>query len=280
MGQVIDKKLHSHLNNQIKSAILADSARAFTTPCGPSGRYYILDVFTDLQVPMRLDKYIAQVTDFSRKEVKRLLHADEVTVNGEFERDPGRKVDEEDDICLQGMPLDVPKVRYLMLNKPEGVVCSTDDPTHPTVLTLLEMPRVERLNICGRLDIDTTGLVLLTDDGQWAHRVASPNHKTGKVYHVTTADPIPADAVRRFAEGLMLNGEKQRTKPAELDILSEHEARVCLHEGRYHQVKRMFAAIGNRVEALHRERIGDIVLDEMLEPGEYRELTEDEIASI
>ena len=229
---------------------------------------------------MRLDKYIAQVTDFSRKEVKRLLHADEVTVNGEFERDPGRKVDEEDDICLQGMPLDVPKVRYLMLNKPEGVVCSTDDPTHPTVLTLLEMPRVERLNICGRLDIDTTGLVLLTDDGQWAHRVASPNHKTGKVYHVTTAAPIPADAIRRFAEGLMLNGEKQRTKPAELDIRSEHEARVCLHEGRYHQVKRMFAAIGNRVEALHREQIGDIVLDEMLEPGEYRELTEDEIASI
>ncbi len=229
---------------------------------------------------MRLDKYITQVTDFSRKEVKRLLHAGEVTVNGEPERDPGRKVDEHDDIDLQGMPLDAPRTRYLMLNKPEGVVCSTDDPSHPTVLALLELPRVERLNICGRLDVDTTGLVLLTDDGQWAHRVTSPNHKTGKVYRLTTADPIPEDAVRKFANGVMLNGEKQRTKPAELEILSEREARICLQEGRYHQVKRMFAALGNRVESLHRERIGNILLDEMLDPGEYRELTDEEIASI
>lgn len=229
---------------------------------------------------MRLDKYIAQVTDFSRKEVKRLLHANEVTVNGTLERDPGHKVGADDDVSLQGMPLEAPRTRYLMLYKPEGVVCSSDDPTHPTVLALLELPRVERLNICGRLDVDTTGLVLLTDDGQWAHRVASPNHKTGKVYHVTTADPIAPDMVHQFAEGLMLNGEKQRTKPAEMEILSDFEARVCLHEGRYHQVKRMFAALGNRVETLHRERIGSIELDELLEPGEYRELTADEIASI
>ncbi|MBA4500782.1 16S rRNA pseudouridine(516) synthase RsuA [Marinobacterium marinum] len=229
---------------------------------------------------MRLDKYITQVTDFSRKEVKRLLHANEVTVNDVPERDPGRKVGEHDEINLQGMPLEAPRTRYLMLYKPEGVICATDDPTHPTVLALLELPRVERLNICGRLDIDTTGLVLLTDDGQWAHRVASPNHKTGKVYLVDTADPIPSDAVRTFAEGLMLKGEKLRTQPAELEILSAHQARICLHEGRYHQVKRMFAAIGNRVVALHREQIGSITLDEMLEPGEYRELTPEEIASI
>ncbi|PSL10514.1 ribosomal small subunit pseudouridine synthase A [Marinobacterium halophilum] len=229
---------------------------------------------------MRLDKYIAQVTDFSRKEVKRLLHADEVSVNGELERNPSRKISATDAVNLQGFPLEAPRTRYLMLYKPEGVVCSTDDPTHPTVLALLEMPRVERLNICGRLDVDTTGLVLLTDDGQWAHRVASPNHKTGKVYHVTTAAPIAADAIQAFADGIMLNGERLPTKPAELEILSEYEARVCLHEGRYHQVKRMFAAIGNRVESLHREQIGSICLDEMLEPGEYRELTADEIASI
>jgi len=229
---------------------------------------------------MRLDKYIASVTDFSRKEVKRMLHADEVTVNGEYERDAGRKVGEQDDVCLQGIPLEAPSTRYLMLYKPEGVVCSNDDPTHPTVMALLELPRVERLHICGRLDVDTTGLVLLTDDGQWAHRITSPNRHTGKIYHVTTADPISADTARRFAEGIVLNGESRRTKPAQLELLSEHEARVCLHEGRYHQVKRMFAAMGNRVESLHREQIGDIILDEMLEPGEYRELTPEEIASV
>lgn len=229
---------------------------------------------------MRLDKYIASVTDFSRKEVKRLLHADEISVNEQPERNPARKIASDDRVALQGMPLEAPRTRYLMLYKPEGVVCSSDDPTHPTVLALLELPRVERLHICGRLDVDTTGLVLLTDDGQWAHRVTSPNHKTGKVYHVTTADPIAPDAERKFAEGLMLNGEKQRTKPAELERLSDYEARVCLHEGRYHQVKRMFAALGNRVEALHREQIGEIQLDEMLEPGEYRELTGAEVASI
>lgn len=229
---------------------------------------------------MRLDKYIASVTDFSRKEVKRMLHADEVTVNGEYERDPGRKVSDSDRVCLQDILLSPPSTRYLMLYKPEGVVCSNDDPTYPTVTALLEMPRVERLHICGRLDVDTTGLVLLTDDGQWAHRVTSPNRHTGKVYHVTTAEPIPEDAARRFAAGMMLKGEPRRTRPAELEPLSEYEARVRLHEGRYHQVKRMFAAIGNRVESLHREQIGDIVLDEMLEPGEWRELTPEEIDSI
>ena len=209
-----------------------------------------------------------------------MLHANEVTVNGEYERDPGLKINDADNVCLQGMPLDAPTTRYLMLYKPEGVVCSNDDPSHPTVTALIELPRVERLHICGRLDVDTTGLVLLTDDGQWAHRITSPNRSTGKIYHVTTVDPIPADAVHTFANGMMLNGERQRTRPAELELLSDYEARVCLHEGRYHQVKRMFAALGNRVEQLHREQIGHIVLDEMLEPGEYRELTADEIASV
>ena len=280
MGQVIDKKLHGHLICLVKGTILADPRRAFMTPCGPFNSYYILDALNNFQVHMRLDKYIASVTDFSRKEVKRLLHAGEISVNDQHERNPARKISETDCVSVQGMPLEAPRTRYLMLNKPEGVVCSTEDPSHPTVLALLEMARVERLHICGRLDVDTTGLVLLTDDGQWAHRVTSPNHKTGKVYRVTTADPIAPDAVDKFAAGLMLNGEKARTKPAELDILSDYEARVRLHEGRYHQVKRMFAALGNKVEALHREQIGEIILDEMLEPGEYRELTDAEVASI
>jgi 16S rRNA pseudouridine516 synthase len=229
---------------------------------------------------MRLDKYLAKSTGLSRKEVKRLLHADEVRVNGEPERDASRHVQEGDLVTLDDTPMERPEPRYLMLHKPEGVVCATDDPTHPTVVALIELPRAEELHIAGRLDIDATGLVLLTDDGKWSHRATSPRHKTGKVYHVTTADPIPPAAVDQFARGLRLKGEHFPTKPAQLELLGEYEARVTLHEGRYHQVKRMFAALGNRVETLHRERIGDIVLDDSLFPGEYRPLTDEEINSI
>lgn len=229
---------------------------------------------------MRLDKYLAKATGLSRKEVKRLLHADEVRINGEPERDPSRHIHGDDRVELDGLEMDKPETRYLMLNKPVGVICANDDPTHPTVLSLIELPRAEEMHIAGRLDIDTTGLVLITDDGKWAHRVTSPRHKTGKVYLVTTAEPIPQDAVEIFAKGIKLNSEPFPTKPAELTLLGETLARVVLHEGRYHQVKRMFAAIGNRVVELHRESVGDIVLDEDLFPGEYRALTEDEINSI
>jgi len=229
---------------------------------------------------MRLDKYLAKATGLSRKEVKRLLHADEVRVNGEPERDPARHILDGDSVELDGLEMDKPEPRYLMLNKPEGVVCANDDPTHPTVLSLVELPRAEEMHIAGRLDIDATGLVLLTDDGKWSHRATSPRHKTDKVYHVTTADPIPADAVERFARGIKLNNEPFPTKPAQLTLLGAAEARVVLHEGRYHQVKRMFAALGNRVTGLHRESIGAIALDENLFPGEYRALTDDEINSI
>lgn len=229
---------------------------------------------------MRLDKYLAKSSGLSRKEVKRLLHADEVRVNGEPERNPARHVQEGDEVTLDDRPMERPEPRYLMINKPDGVVCANDDPTHPTVLALLELPRAEEMHIAGRLDIDATGLVLITDDGKWSHRATSPKHKTHKVYHVTTADPIPQDAVDKFTKGLRLDNERFPTKPAELTLLGECEARVVLHEGRYHQVKRMFAALGNRVVTLHRESIGEIVLDEALFPGEYRPLTYDEINSI
>lgn len=229
---------------------------------------------------MRLDKYLSQSTGFSRKEVKRMLHADEVRVNGEAERNPARKVSDEDQIELDGYTVDTPSVRYIMLNKPVGYVCSNDDGTHPSVLGLVELPRADELNIAGRLDVDTTGLVLLSDDGKWCHRITSPRHKQGKIYLVGCADPIAESAIETFAKGLMLHGEKQATKPAEMEILDSHSARVTLYEGRYHQVKRMFAALGNKVIELHREAIGPIALDEELFPGEYRDLTTAEIESI
>lgn len=233
-----------------------------------------------LSIIMRLDKYLAQSSGFSRKEVRRFMKSGEVMVNDVEVMDPALHITEEDEVYLSGYPVEAPGDKYLMLNKPLGCVCSNEDGTHPTVLSFIDLPRANELTICGRLDVDTTGLVLITSNGKWAHRVTSPKHKTGKLYQVTTADPIPEDAVEKFNKGLMLINDKERTKPAQLTITSSHEAEVILTEGRYHQVKRMFAAIGNKVVKLHRQRIGNIELDEELEPGEYRFLTDEEINSI
>ena len=229
---------------------------------------------------MRLDKYISNTTDYSRKEVKRLLKAGAVAVAGETVSDPSLNIDTEEQVTLDGIPLQRPGPRYFMLHKPRGYICATKDGEHPIVLDLVDEPNRDRLQIAGRLDIDTTGLVLLTDDGQWNHAITSPNRKCAKIYYVHTADHIPDQTVDQFARGVMLEGERLRTKPAVLEKLFANEARLTITEGRYHQVKRMFAAVGNRVEELHREAIGDIVLDETLEEGEYRPLTRAEIDSI
>ena len=135
-----------------------------------------------------------------------------------------------------------------------------------------------KLQVVGRLDLDTTGLVLITDDGQWSHRITSPRHECAKTYRVWLADPIAPGTAELFAEVVLLRSEKEKTRPAQLEILGECEARLTIHEGKYHQVKRMFAAVGNKVIGLHREQIGALALDEALEPGEYRELSAAEVA--
>ncbi|SDK24523.1 16S rRNA pseudouridine(516) synthase RsuA [Microbulbifer yueqingensis] len=229
---------------------------------------------------MRLDKAVSQVTDLSRAEVKRAARAGRITVNGAPVSDPSTKVLPTDEICLDSEPLEEPGPRYFMLNKPLGYVCATKDSEHPTVLDLIDEPNKHQLHIAGRLDVDTTGLVLLTDDGQWSHKVTSPRHHCDKTYYAHLAERVDDSAVDKFAKGLWLDSEKKRTRPAVLEILFANEVRVTLNEGRYHQVKRMFGALGNRVLELHRERIGDIILDEDLEEGNYRPLTPDEIASV
>jgi len=229
---------------------------------------------------MRLDKYLSHSTGESRKEIRRLLKRGEVLVNGIEVKDAAMHVSESDEIELFDQQVAAPSEKYIMLHKPEGYLSANQDGDHPSVLNLLDEPRAQELMICGRLDADTTGLLLITSDGQWCHRVASPKHKTGKRYLVETADPIDPAAVGQFEEGILLKGETFRTKPAELHILEEQLAEVVLTEGRYHQVKRMFAATGNKVVQLHRLSVGDIVLDEDLMPGEYRYLTEEEIGSI
>lgn len=229
---------------------------------------------------MRLDKYISHVSDLSRKEVKRLLSAGYVTVDGEPVRDPATNVTEEMEVCLDGEPLQPPRPRYFMLHKPKGYVCATADPDHPTVLELLNEPNKDKLQIAGRLDLDTTGLVLITDDGKWNHAITSPKRDCKKTYYVTLASDISDDTGEQFLRGVKLDGELKPTLPAELEVLYSNEARLILAEGKYHQVKRMFAAVGNRVEELHRESVGDIILDDDLDAGEYRELTDAEIHSV
>lgn len=175
-----------------------------------------------------------------------------------------------------------PGPRYIMLYKPADFVCSHEDGYNQTAFALLDEPKIENLHFAGRLDVDTTGLVLITDDGKWSHRITSPKHKCEKTYRVWLVDAIQPDYAEKLEQGIILRNESEATLPARLEIVNEAENEVLLTivEGKYHQVKRMFAALGNKVEYLHRERIGSIELDEALEPGDYRYLTQEEIDSI
>ncbi|MFZ5560094.1 MAG: pseudouridine synthase [Pseudomonadota bacterium] len=227
---------------------------------------------------MRLDKFIAHTTAHSRSEVRQLLRAGRICVNGLAVRDAARAVAEADTITLDGAVLARRGPRYLMLHKPPGVVCATRDGGHATVLDLLRDVDPTGLHVAGRLDIDSTGLVLITDDGQWSHRIKAPGRHE-KRYRVRTARPVAPDTAAQFADGLRLRGEEEQpTRPARLELLGPCEALVWLQEGRYHQLRRMFAALGNHVEALHREAVAGIELDPLLQPGQWRELNRAEIA--
>jgi len=229
---------------------------------------------------MRLDRYLAKRPELSRRDTRPLLLAQRVRVDGAVITDPLHEISEFNRIELDDQLLQTGhQRRYLMLNKPAGVVSATSDLQHRTVLDLL--PETERsgLHIAGRLDGNTTGLLLLTNDGLWSRQLTLPGSKLPKVYLVTTANPISADYTEAFAAGMYFAFEDITTLPAQLEILSSHQARLTLHEGRYHQVKRMFGRFRNPVVSLHRESIGSIQLDPALQPGQYRALTASEIAA-
>lgn len=226
---------------------------------------------------MRLDKFLTDSLGISRSQAGKLIRTGDIQVNGEVCKSAAQQVNDKDNVQLDGEQLILGGPRYIMLHKPAGYVCSNDDPDHPNVFFLLEEPAPHKLHCVGRLDLDTSGLLLITDDGQWSHRITSPKHECAKTYRVWLADPVPESAIAEFARGVMLRSENEPTRPAELELLSDKEALLTIHEGRYHQVKRMFAAIGNKVERLHREQIGKLALDEQLEPGEYRFLTPEEV---
>ncbi|OCF97569.1 16S rRNA pseudouridine(516) synthase RsuA [Gilliamella apicola] len=227
---------------------------------------------------MRLDKFLAHHLGVSRTIVNKELKAQKVTVNGDIVKSGAYHISPDQIVEYDGFEIiPITENRYFMLNKPQGYVCSTDDPDHPTILYFIDEPMAEKLHSAGRLDLDTTGLVLLTDDGKWSHRITSPKHHCEKVYQVTVEQPLTANLIDIFKQGIQLKSEKTLTEPAKLIIIDDYHAELTISEGRYHQVKRMFAAVNNHVTQLHRKQIGNIVLD--IPEGEYRPLTQDEINS-
>ncbi|MGC4016698.1 MAG: 16S rRNA pseudouridine(516) synthase [Luteolibacter sp.] len=224
---------------------------------------------------MKLDRLLAKHETMGRNEARRRIISGRVRVDGEVTTSHDREIDRFTRIELDDTVIQQPeRLLRILLHKPVGVVSATVDAEHTTVIDLIDDPDRHTLHIAGRLDRNTSGLVLLTNDGRWSKQLMNPAHKVDKVYLVTTRDPIPTDAVEAFARGFYFHTEDITTLPAELEILSERQARLTLHEGRYHQVKRMFHRIGNQVTALHRESIGDIRLPGDLKPGEWRFLSD------
>ncbi len=236
---------------------------------------------------LRLDRLLANLGYGSRREVQGLVWAGLVTLDGTVIEDPDRRIaltrDLSERMRVQGKPLDPPPGLALMLHKPLGVTCSHKE-AGPLVYGLLPerwRRRDPAISTIGRLDKDTSGLLLMTDDGNLLHRIISPRAHISKRYHVTLDRPLRGDEAEIFAAGtLMLEGEDKPLLPARMEGLSPTSAYLTLTEGRYHQVRRMFAAVGNHVTALHRDRIGALALPEDLQPGQFRLLGEADLALI
>jgi len=230
---------------------------------------------------MRVDRFLSNLPRFNRQQVRLLLVEKRVRIDGKIVSDPHAEVLEfsrvevGEEVLQAGKP-----ARYFMLHKPPGCVSATRDPQHPTVLDLIDEPDKHDLHIAGRLDFNTTGLMLITNDGTWSRRLTQPQTKLPKVYYVETEREIGPEYALKFTEGLYFAFEDLTTQPAELLLLGPTSARLSIVEGRYHQVKRMFGHFDNKVLRLHRESMGPLVLDSALKPGEYRALRTEEIQLI
>jgi 16S rRNA pseudouridine516 synthase len=227
---------------------------------------------------MRIDTLIITYSIYKPNQIKALLRNKRLLVNGR----PAKKISENVDPRVQVIELDGDRIvadghRYAMLNKPVEVVSANRDADHQTVMDLVENP--EGLVIVGRLDYWSSGLMLLTDNTKLGRTMTAPESHVSKTYVVTTKEPIESEDVAHFASGLVIDGDVV-LKPAELEILNDHQARVTIHEGKNRQIRKMFLAVGKLVVGLKREAIGDLVLDPQLAPGQSRELTVDEIARL
>ena len=231
----------------------------------------------------RIDKIIASQGQYSRSEVKKLVKSGRVTLDGSVIKSSDIKADpDKSDIAIDGKSIRYKKHIYIMLNKPQGVVSATDDRDHKTVIDLVpkELKR-DGLFPAGRLDGDTVGFVLITDDGDFAHEILSPKNHIMKTYHATLQRPVTGEDIRAFSEGVELR-DGTLCLEAEVRSLDSDtpmaEIKIC--EGKYHQVKRMFAALGNKVVFLKRVKMGGLSLDETLEEGQCREITTEELKLI
>jgi len=227
---------------------------------------------------MRLDKFVLKSTRLTKSEVMTQISEGNVSVNGVMETRVHCQVHEDNTIEHNGILLVTRPFRYMLMHKQTHTLSSNLDGHYPSLLTGLSIADKDELHIVGRLDADTTGLVLLTDDGRWSFNITRPERDCPKVYRVLLAKPINDEAVKKLQQGLLLQGETKLTLAAKVDIINEYEVKLTIREGRYHQVKRMFFAVGNRVNKLHREQIGQIVLD--IPVGEWRLLTHDEVVSL
>ena len=188
---------------------------------------------------MRLDKFLANNTQYSRKDIKRILRDNRVTLDDEIVRSASLNLTETSVVKLDDELIEELGPGYFMLNKPVGFVCANSDPEHETVFDLFYDEPYDNLHVAGRLDIDTTGLVLITGDGKWSHRVMSPKFKCEKSYLAILADPITDRMIEKLEQGVMLQGEDTRTAPAKVEKIADDEIRLIITEGRYHQVKRL-----------------------------------------
>lgn len=227
---------------------------------------------------MRVDRFLSNLPQFNRQHARLLLIEKRVRVDGRIVSDPHHDIREFNRIELDDLVLQVGKpARYLMLHKPPGCVSATQDPEHPTVLDLLSESDKHDLHIAGRLDFNTSGLMLITNDGHWSRYLTQPHTKLPKTYYVETEQLITRDYIAQFEKGVYFAYEDLTTLPAKLELLGSNSARLSIVEGRYHQVKRMFGYFNNKVVHLHRESIGPLKLDSQLAPGEYRALTAQEL---
>lgn len=225
---------------------------------------------------IRLDKYLAESGVGTRTEVKKIIRKGRVSVEGSIIKDPGYQVQDGAEVLLDNEKIEYSEYRYYLLNKPAGCVSAVKDSIHPTVMDYLFEENIKGCFPVGRLDIDTEGLIIITNDGAFSHRLTSPNHHIPKTYFAVLDSPISSDAIQKMKNGLDI-GDEKLTRPAELSILENpREVRLTITEGRYHQVKRMFECLGFVVTFLKRERVGHLELG-TLKTGEYRLLSQEEV---
>ncbi len=229
---------------------------------------------------MRLDKYLADMGCGTRTQVKDAIKKGRVSINDEKIKSPETKIDIETTIVyMDGQPISYVQTEYYMLNKPQGVVSATEDRKYKTVIDLIDDKSRKDLFPVGRLDIDTEGLLLITNDGDLAHRLLSPKKHVDKTYYVELDSKIPANAKEEMLQGITLE-EEFKTMPATLELLNETTCYLTIREGKFHQVKRMFEYFGCTVTYLKRISMGPLTLDETLKVGEYRLLTKEELLQL